>query len=79
MRNPRSRPGARDGFRNSLAGDDRNITRTPLEKQAARSRARYARAAVYAEFGRHGRALDYGNFRDRRPCDQPKRSARWWP
>lgn len=38
----------------------------------SRSRAQFARAAVFAEFGhRNGRAIDQGNFRDRAPHQRP--------
>jgi hypothetical protein len=54
--------------------------------QAQSRRARFARGLTFSEFGyRHGRALDYENFRDRRPCDSPRPSpehrmlARRWP
>ena len=37
-----------------------------------RVRAIFARAAVFAEFGyRHGRAVDYAEFADRRPDQAP--------
>ena len=37
------------------------------ENPEIRHRANFARAAVFAEFGRHGRALDQDDFIDRRP------------
>ncbi len=33
----------------------------------------FARQAVIAEFGRHGRALDWGDFVDRLPNQAPRR------
>ena len=39
---------------------------------ATETRANFARAAVFAEFGyRHGRALDYADFVDRSPDQAP--------
>jgi hypothetical protein len=56
------------------------------QEQRPDTRARFARRMTFAEFGyRHGRPLDYENFRDRRPCDSPRPSpehrmlARRWP
>ena len=37
------------------------------ENPEIRHRANFARAAVFAEFGRHGRAIDYDDFVDRLP------------
>ena len=38
-------------------------------------RAKFARRMVFEQFGyRHGRAIDYDNFCDRRPGDVPKPS-----
>ena len=37
------------------------------ENPDVRHRANFARAAVFAEFGRHGRAIDYDDFVDRLP------------
>ena len=37
-------------------------------------RAEFARAMVFEVFGRHARALDYGDFTDRAPHD-PRRQA----
>ncbi len=37
-------------------------------------RANFARAAVISEFGRHARALDQGDFEDRKPWERPVRS-----
>ena len=48
-------------------------------------RADYARALVFSEFGRAGRALDQGGFEDREPWETPRPSpelrmlARRWP
>jgi hypothetical protein len=39
-----------------------------------RHRADFARAAVFAEFGRHAWALDQGDFVDRKPWQMPTRS-----
>ena len=36
-----------------------------------RHRTNFARAAVFAEFGHHGWALDQGDFEDRRPWRMP--------
>ena len=37
-----------------------------------RRRARFARSAVFEEFGgRHARALDHENFQDRKPSEKP--------
>ncbi len=36
-----------------------------------RHRAEFARAAVFAEFGGHGRALDQVDFIDRHPLEMP--------
>ena len=40
---------------------------------ATETRANFARAAVFAEFGRHARALDYPGFIDRLPNEAPRR------
>ena len=37
------------------------------ENPEIRHRAKFARQAVFAEFGRHGRAIDYDEFVDRKP------------
>ncbi len=37
------------------------------ENTDRRHRANFARQMVYAEFGRHARAIDYDDFVDRRP------------
>ncbi len=39
-----------------------------------RHRLDFARAAVFAEFGRHARSLDQGDFLDRRPGEMPTAS-----
>ena len=46
----------------------RNSSRAdhPLDPHR-RHRANFARAAVFAEFGRHAFALDQGDFEDRKP------------
>ncbi len=47
---------------------------TPKNQAFLRRRSGFARDAVYAAFGyRHGRAIDYGGFVDRRP--NQRRSA----
>ena len=39
-----------------------------------RHRASFARAALSAEFGRHGFAIDQADFIDRKPWEKPKRA-----
>ena len=39
-----------------------------------RYRTDFARAAVFAEFGRHAFALDQGDFVDRKPWQMPSRA-----
>ena len=39
-----------------------------------RHRADFARAAVFAEFGRHAWALDQADFKDRKPGQMPARA-----
>ena len=48
--------------------------RAPLPTRSNRRiRAKFARAAVIAEFGHHARALDYPGFVDRLPNEAPRR------
>ncbi len=49
--------------------------KTPLLiRSNRRVRANFARAAVFAEFGRAAFALDQGDFEDRQPWQMPMRS-----
>jgi hypothetical protein len=43
---------------------------TPLSRRDAAC-AKFARAAVFEAFGRHGHALDQDDFTDRKPWEQP--------
>ncbi len=53
----------------------RNSSRTsPTPNPDLRHRASFARAAVFAEFGRHSRALDQADFVDRMPGDPARPS-----
>jgi len=45
----------------------------PLSSRDAQ-RAQFARAAVFATFGRHGRALDYDGFTDHPPHKRARRA-----
>ncbi len=48
----------------------RNSSRAAKPSNSATdTRANFARAAVFAEFGRHARALDQADFVDRMPGD----------
>ena len=50
----------------------RNSSRARPFNPGRRHRANFARGVVFAEFGyRHGRAIDYADFVDRRPDQSP--------
>ena len=52
----------------------RAASRAANPHHGRRHRANFARAAVFAEFGRHGWALDHGDFLDRMPWQMPRRA-----
>ena len=51
----------------------RRATASKHPNSAAKSHADFARQATVAEFGRHARALDWGDFVDRQPDQTPRR------
>ena len=54
---------------------------TPLSNSTRtnrRHRANFARAAVFAEFGRHARALDWDDFADRKSGEVPRPTPKAW-
>ena len=52
--------------------DARRLGRTASPSNSARcTRGNFARAAVFAEFGRAAFALDQGDFEDRKPWEIP--------
>jgi hypothetical protein len=88
MRNPRPEPGARDssGTDELLPSNASVSTKSRAPNQAHRNgtatsircpRAKFARRMVFSEFGyRYARALDYDNFRDRKPGELPRPATR---
>ena len=46
----------------------------PPTRSDCRFRANFARAAVFAEFGRNAFAIDQDDFQDRKPWELPMRS-----
>ncbi len=79
-RNRKKPPGLGRPLQRVMLGgcDTPRVTRKIPRKQAFRRQSNFARDAVYSEFGyRHGRALDYGAFVDRKPgpASRPWRSA----
>ena len=59
-------------FTTKQRNTDVSFTPTARSLSRERRRARFARSAVFEEFGgRQARALDYDKFHDRKPSEKP--------
>ena len=81
-RNPRPGEGAGASAENCTGSKQNPKYKTTHRVRKVRPRRRqtkFARAAVFEMFGyRHGRAIDYDRFIDRKPSQPPRPSPEVW-